>query len=483
MAEKKSKSTVGTALVLPKAIPNKAKSATPASTADKGRALKRDTKENLVSSVSDVRTATTVIEAIRMLCNDEGVTSNAVFTAAAISNTPFKLTAYQTNTNIFDPEATRLANWILASMDTLQDYTKKFADKPTVRSFIEAALLDCQKTAGVGCELVLGDDKLPSYLQLVSYEQIEYVSDGKGGRKPIQKMQGTDDVDLDLPNFWIAELNKDPTKAYSIPILRAALNTSVTNHEFIEDMRRSVNKTGHSRLVVTLDSEKITATAPEDVIEDPKKLMTYLTAHQAAVTKSLEGLSPEDSIVVFDNLDVDVADIGGNKADYVDLMKTLNNMQATSLKTPSSIVGLRSDGSQSLSNVEALTYLKTLLALRGPVQDVLSRAFTLAVRLYGSDVYVKFEFDPINLRPEDELEAFRTMKQQRQLELLSLGIWTDERYCHESGNVYHPDMPELSGTNFFQKAAVKVGEDVDNSGGAEQQLNSDAPKKGGGKSP
>jgi len=247
-------------------------------------------------------------------------------------------------------------------------------------------------------------------------------------------------------------------------------------------MRRSGNKTGHSRLVVTLDSEKITATAPEDVIEDPKKLMTYLTAHQAAVTKSLEGLSPEDSIVVFDNLDVDVADIGGNKADYVDLMKTLNNMQATSLKTPSSIVGLRSDGSQSLSNVEALTYLKTLLALRGPVQDVLSRAFTLAVRLYGSDVYVKFEFDPINLRPEDELEAFRTMKQQRQLELLSLGIWTDERYCHESGNVYHPDMPELSGTNFFQKAAVKVGEDVDNSGGAEQQLNSDAPKKGGGKS-
>lgn len=480
---KATKSNVGKDVVLPKALPSKAKSATPANAVDKGQTLRRSTKDTMVNSVSDVRTASSVIQAIRQLSEDEGVTSASIFTAASIANTPFKVTAFDTNTNVFNPEATRLANWVVASMDTLQDYTKKFSDKPTVRQFIEMALLDCQKTSGIGCELVLDENKLPSYFQLVSYEQLEFESDGKGGRKPIQKMRGADDVDLNLPNFWVAELNKDPTQPYAVPILRAALNTSITNHEFIEDMRRSVNRTGHSRLVVTLDSAKVMASAPEEIRDDNAKLLNFMEAHQTAITNSLSTLTPEDSLVVFDNAAVEVADIGGSKSDYVPLMKTLNNMQATSLKTPSSIVGLRSEGSQSLSNIEALTYLKTLIALRGPIQDVLSRGLTLAVRLYGQDVYVKFEFDSINLRPEDELEAYKTMKQTRQLELLSLGVWTDERYCHESGNVYHPEMPPLSGTMFHQGAA-KVAEEseTDNTGGAEATLNSDAPKKGGGRS-
>lgn len=484
MAEDKSKSKVGPAVILPKSLPTKAKTSTPASATAKGRSLSRTQKDTIVNSVSDVRSASSVIGAIRQLSEDEGVTSNAIFTAGAIANTKFKVTAYDTNTNTFNPEATRLANWIVASMDTLQDYTKKFADKPTVRSFIETALLDCQKTSGLGCELVLDAQKLPSHLQLVSYEQIEYVSDGLGGRKPVQKITGVPDADLDIANFWIAEINKDPTKSYAVPLLRASLNVSVTNHEFIEDMRRSVSQTGHSRLVVTLNSEIIANSAPEDVRDDPTKMLDFMLSHQSAIQSSLSGLSPEDSIIVFDSADVEVADIGGSKSDYVPLMKTLNNMQATSLKTPSSILGLRSEGSQSLSNVEALTYLKTLVALRGPVQDVLSRAFTLAVRLYGQDVYVKFEFDPINLRPEDELEPYKVMQQTRQLELLSLGIWTDERYCHESGNTYHPDMPPLSGTMFHQGSATTAAstDSTDNNGGAEQELNSDSPKKAGGKS-
>lgn len=484
MADKKKttkSSPVGSPTVLPKSIPNKAKSATPASAVDKGQALRRSTKDTMVSSVSDVRNASSVIQAIRQLSEDEGVTSTSIFTAASIANTPFKATAYDTNTNVFNAEATTMVGWILASMDTLSDYTKKFADKYTVRQFIEMALLDCQKTSGLGCELVLDENKLPSRLQLVSYEQIEFKSDGKGGRVPIQKITGVEDVDLNIPNFWIAELNRDPTQPYAVPILRAALNTSVTNHEFIEDMRRVVKKSGHSRLVVTLDSAKVMATAPDDVQEDPEKLMAHMLAHQEAITTSLAGLSPEDSLVVFDNAEVQVADIGGSKSDYVPLMKTLNNMQATSLKTPSSIIGLRSEGSQSLSNIEALTYLKTLIALRGPVQDVLSRALTLAVRLYGQEVYVKVEFEPMNLRPEEELEAYKTMKQTRLLELLSLGILTDQQYCHESGNTYHPDMPELSGTLFHQGVA-KTESGTDNTGGAEATLNADTPDKAGGKS-
>lgn len=475
------KSKVGSEQALPKALPRKAKSATPASGVTRGQTLRKDSKPTIVNSISDVRQASTVIQAIRQLSEDEGVTSNAIFSAAAIANTPFKATAYDNNTASFNADATQLVQGILASMDTLTDYTKKFSDKPTVRQFVEMALLDLQKTSGLGCELVLNENRLPSHLQMVSYEKIEWKADGKGARYPIQKVTGSDDIDLNIPNFWIAEINKDPTKSYSVPLLRAALNISITNHEFIEDMRRSVSRTGHSRLVVTLDATKIASTAPDDVREDSVKMLNYLEAYQSDISTSLGSLTPEDSLVVFDNTAVVVADIGGTKSDYVPLMKTLNNMQATSLKTPSSIIGLRSEGSQSLSNIEALTYLKMLIALQGPIQDVLSRALTLAVRLYGQQTYVKVEFNPINLRPEDELEAYKTMKQTRQLELLSLGIWTQQQYCHETGVPYRADMMDLSGTMFHQKGSSSVS-GTDNTNGAQRTLNSDTPKKGGGKS-
>ena len=479
------KSAVGKDIVLPKALPTKAKSATPASSTKKGEALRRVSKDTIVSSVSDVRNATTDIQGIRALAKDEGVTSTSIRTAAAIANTKFKITAYDTNTNTFNAEATQILGGIRASMDTLSDYTKKYADKPTIRQFIETAILELQITSGVGCELVLNDLKLPSSLQLVSYESIEFKSDGNGGRYPVQKVSGGDDVNLNLPNFWIGELNRDPTLAYSTPMLRPALNTTITNHEFIEDMRRAVSVTGHSRLIVTLDAEKVLATAPDDIREDPDKLTTYMNGVQTAMTNSLSELSPEDSIVVYNNVSVDVADIGGNKADYVPLMKALNNLQSTALQTPSSVLGLRSEGSQSLSNIEALTYLKMLESLRGPISDVLSRAFTLAVRLYGLDVYAKVEFDPIDLRPENELEAYRTMRNDRYLKNLSLGIWTQQQYCHMSGEPYRPDMPDLSGTMFHEGYKSNDNNDetqLDNSGGAERTLNSDTPKKGGGES-
>ena len=139
------KSAVGKDIVLPKALPTKAKSATPASSTKKGEALRRVSKDTIVSSVSDVRNATTDIQGIRALAKDEGVTSTSIRTAAAIANTKFKITAYDTNTNTFNAEATQILGGIRASMDTLSDYTKKYADKPTIRQFIETAILELQR--------------------------------------------------------------------------------------------------------------------------------------------------------------------------------------------------------------------------------------------------------------------------------------------------------------------------------------------------
>ena len=114
----------------------------------------------------------------------------------------------------------------------------------------------------------------------------------------------------------------------------------------------------------------------------------------------------------------------------------------------------------------------------------MSRALTLSTRLYGADVYVKVLFNPIDIRPESELEAFKVMKQSRILELLSLGFITDEEAAHilETGP-RSPNAPELSGTMFSVNSSADKASNVSpNDDPQGRALQPDTPKKGGGSS-
>jgi hypothetical protein len=114
----------------------------------------------------------------------------------------------------------------------------------------------------------------------------------------------------------------------------------------------------------------------------------------------------------------------------------------------------------------------------------MSRALTLAVRLFGVDTYVKADFRPINLRPEDELEAFKVMKQDRILDQLSLGLITDDEAAFELDLPPRaPGAPELSGTFFRDSASQNRADEVSpNQDPQGRALQPDTPKRGGGRS-
>ena len=167
------------------------------------------------------------------------------------------------------------------------------------------------------------------------------------------------------------------------------------------------------------------------------------------------------------------------------MLNAISGMVATSLKSHPSILGMRLAGSQSLSNTESLIYLKIARAVQRPVEQFLSRAMTLAVRLYGSDSYVQVRFDDIDLRPESELAAFEIMDQSRILEQLSLGFLTDEEAAEELGTGPRaPGAPPLSGTMFHDTSvqtasAESASPNADPMGNA---LQPDTPSAAGGAS-
>lgn len=427
--------------------------------------------------------------AIRLLARKNGNVGSSVFSFVEIAKSGVDIKGYTTNTNIYSPEATQIARSVRAQMDTVYDYSKGYADIMSFDSLIETLLREAVITSQVSAELVLDKARLPYKIAPIAYETIRWVSRGDGSVYPEQQLAAADGeatISLDIPNFWTSAVHKDLTKTYVTPMLEPAISMATYYDQFIDDMRRAVRITGHSRLVVSLDAEKILSALPADAFDDDSKKQEFLETQRTAVETIVQSLEPEDALVTYDSVGVEDVQTKDVKADYTQLLTAISGMLATSLKSHPSILGLRLEGSQSLSNTESLVFLKIAKGIQKPVEEVLSRALTLAIRLYGVDGYVKVKFKPINLRPEDELEAYRTMKQQRILEQLSLGLITDEQAAEELDLGELPaGYTPLSGTMFQDKSnnstdlSTAVGVSKDGQGNA---LSPNTPKKAGGES-
>lgn len=472
-------------VVLPKTLAGKVKSRPEYASVERGEAIINPNDTYLQQSIQNLRNRNQIIPALRRLGEENGNFSSALFNLVQIANSGWKVEVFDTNTHNFSQTGLEVTMSIIASMDTLYDYTKKFSDKKPLSATIESLLRETSLTSGCGLELVLDKARLPDKLQPVNYGNLEWMSDGEGGRYPRQKaVGGGDPIDLNISTFWVGELHKEADKAYATPMFKAALNMVYYYDEFIEEMRRTVRKAGHGRMTVSLIAEKIRASAPLEIQKDPAKLQAYMALVKSDVEDSLAELEPEDSVVAYDSAEFKTHSAVGTKSDYAPMLKQLSGMTATSMKTQPSVVGMRMEGSQSLSNTESLVYLKSATSIQGPVEQVMSRALTLATRLLGQDVYVKFTFNPINLRPEDELEAFKTMKKNNILDLLSIGMITDEKAFSDLDLPFIPGLG-LSGSGFWDSGSSSNTNEPTPNGdpmGRALQPDNKIPRKGGGKS-
>jgi hypothetical protein len=467
--------------VLPKRLIAAGASQSPASGVDNGQALATDSFSVLNKSVQQLRAQDQIPEALRQLVSFDGTTSTGIFNFVEVAHSPYKIAAYDPITHAYSPEATRLANSFVARINSLSDYSKGYSDRVSFDGLIEMGLLELVTSGAICNELVLDKARLPESITTFSYDSITWKAKN-GARYPVQQ-GSTGEVNLDFPTIFITESHRFASKARARSMMEPAINTSWYFNEFIEDMRRTVRSQGNSRLVVTLNAEKVVASAPEETKADPALLQTYLTNTRDEIQRVLSALNPEDALVMYDTAEADAVRMLGEKSDYVPLLQNISGTLATSLKTSPSILGLRMEGSQSLSNTESLIFLKLARALQRPVESNLSRILTLAVRLYGIDAYVELRFDAINLRPDDELEAFKVMRQTRIMELLSVGHLTDDEAALEFGVWQRPaGAPDLSGTMFTKTASIDASKASPNTDPQGAALQPDSPDAAGGAS-
>ena len=481
---RRSTKSASTEVVMPRRLAAKAVAASPASAVTKGQAIPVHTSY-LNTSVQSYRFANNPVELLRKLAHTDGVVSTAVVSLVQVANSGYRVCAYSRETGRFDRDGTLIAMSIMATMDTLQDYSLGFASKRSVATAVSQALREVVITGALAMELVLDKMQLPSRFQIVDYNKLRMVSRGDGTFYPEQAVSGSDPIPLDIPNFFVAELLKDADKVYADSLLEGAANTSVYFIEFIEDIRRVVHTSGHPRIVANLNAEKVYAAAKAAGYTKPQDIQNFMDGELQTVKTLLEEVQPNQALVSYDTVEFDHLSSDNDKADYATLIQAISNMLATSLKSSPSILGMRGQGSQSLSNTESLVFLKNAKSIQVPVEEVFSRALTLGARLFGFDVYCKFKFNNINLRPEDELESFNTQREEKLLKKLSLGLISDDEYAWETGNFPLPDTYKpLSGTHFYAlgpTATDSTKTNADKSKPQEKALEPDTPESGGGK--
>lgn len=367
----------------------------------------------------------------------------------------------------FNREATVVAQQIITRFDLLPDYTVDgFTGPQSIRSTSESLARELIMYGSACGEVVLDKVRLPKRIQPISTTQIKFVAAKDKTLQPWQYI-GDAKIPLDVPTFIYITLDQNLLNPYSESPIESAIKPAIQTEQFANDINRIIGKVIHPRQTVKIDEEKLRKYLSPEAQMDNEVATNELNAIVSAVENKINGLMPEDALVYLDSLDfvVQNSSNSGLSSEYEVLNNIHNARMSTGSKTNGTVLGF-SAGSSNIASAEMLSFMKSVTgAIKAPLDEFWSRAFTLAVRLFGFDVVVEFKFDAIDLRPEAELEAFKQTRQTRILEQLSLGLITDEEASLAINGVLPPStMKPLSGTMF--KVSASAGANLPTDQGA-----------------
>lgn len=356
-----------------------------------------------------------------------------------------------------NPESTKLAQELLRRITYLGDTSLGYNPVSDLQGLSESLAKELLQYGSMALELALDKQRLPLFLNAVSVTKLQFKEED-GGVYPVQVIGGVE-INLDLPTFFYISLDQDLLTAYSSSFMEPAIQAVLADTAFLNDLRKSMQRVIQPRLVATIIEDKVKATAPPEISADPKKMGELYSSLIEQLTEVLNGLQPEDALVSFDNVKYDMLKSEGSSGNIADTLLIVQNLIESKLaagaKSMPAILGR--DGSGTAATTSAMLFLKNANIIRLKLNIIYSRMLTQALRLMANDVYVEFRYAELDLRPQAELEAYKVMKQSRILELLSIGLITDEEASIQlTGNLPRDGHTPLAGTMFKGSNAAVV---------------------------
>lgn len=364
-----------------------------------------------------------------------------------------------------NPEATSALAQIIARMNTLNDYTIGYDDGRSLRSLSEAWARSIFTQGAMCGEVVLDKARLPSHMHPIATEQIRLFPSSDGKKLVPKQFIAGAYIDLDIPTFFMVCLDEDLLEPYPISPIEPAIQAVLFGAEFLNDIRRVVKRVIHPRFHLSINEDKFRKNIPQEISQDQEKISAYMQGIVDDLQSKVNDLKPEDALIMFDSIGVDVVDHGNTNlaAEYEFISSQADAKLAAGAKVLPTVLG-HSDGTANTASAEVLLFMKFVEGtVWAKLNEMFSKMFTLSTRLMGHDVYVDFKYNDIDLKPASELESFKAMKQSRLLQLCSIGMMSDAETCIQLTGALPPaGMKPLSGTGFFQAKASEPAGDGQN---------------------
>ncbi len=327
-------------------------------------------------------------------------------------------------------DATLLAYEILSRFDKLPAWESGFSQVDSIRTCSEALAKEGLLYGGMALELVLDKARMPYKFQPVTITKIKFYDDNSGGTKglkPVQDVGGTE-IDLDIPTFFMVALDPSLLDPYTQSPMEAAIQPVLGSSTFLADLRRVLQRHIYPRYNISIDEEKLRGSIPMETLQSEEKLAEFMNSVLAGIEDTVNNLGVEEALVHFDFIEVSYIknDDGQGTAEKFETVKQIIDADlAKGAKVLPAVLG-NGSGSQNVASTETMLFmLSANSAVRLKLQEMYSKALTLACRLYGLEVIVEFEFDPIELRPVTELEAFKSLYTDRIKQQWSIGLIGD----------------------------------------------------------
>ncbi len=415
-----------------------------------------------LSDLFDTRQASDARDLIKLLMvqdPDASAATNAFLTTA---NTDPVIVVYDVNDQIDRPGMLTL-NQILMTLTERYDYSKGFEFRHSLSSLAESMRYMILLRGMLAAEAVITKEGIFNEIRQVDPVTLEWYERTNGVRTPVQSISGTE-IDLNVPTFFVSYFRQDPTTLYPNSPFVSAINTIAARQQVINDLYRIMQVTGYPRMEITVLEDILVKHAPPGVRADPDKIQVYVTQQLNQITSAIGTLRPDQPFVHTDSIAPKMMNESkaGMSLNIDPIIKTLNAQNQAGLRAVSTILG-RGESGVNTASVEARIFSMTAQELNQPIAEILSRIFTMVLRMTGSQSYVKVRFRPVELRPDLELEPQRVLKADRLKKDLSLGIIDDDTYHLEMYGRIRPDSaPILTGTGFMEKQTSGSGTGADN---------------------
>lgn len=355
-----------------------------------------------------------------------------------------------------DREATRDIHKAIEMLTRTTDYTLGFQLKPDFKQICAEMRYMLMMRGGIGAELVLDKQLMPSKVRHVDLTSIEWYERQPGEYKPRQKVEGNNTgIDLDIPTFFVSFYRRDPTTIYSNSSFVSAINTIAARQQVINDLYRIMRRTGYPRMAVKIVEEVLTKNVPVNLANKPDERETWKRARMDEIQSALTNLRADEILTHWDSTEPYIINEKnpGVGIDVSEVIATLNAQNQAGLKTMATVIG-RGQAGINTGSVEARIAAMNADELNQPVAEIMSDLLSFILHYQGYQGFVEVSFAPAELRPDLELEPQRNMRQARLRKDLSDGIITDDEYHMWMYGRLRPDSaPELSGTKFLDASS------------------------------